>query len=66
MPRGLGLKLAKEQDLQFYETSAVENTGIPEMFKHMANKMASKKRKRTPTVKLDPRRNTETKKKGCC
>ena len=66
VPRRDGQKLAKDQSLEFYETSAVENTGIPELFKSMATKLAKKKRARNPTVKLDSRKSTEPKKKGCC
>ena len=65
MPRREGQKLAKENELEFYETSAVENTGIPELFKHMATKLAGKKRKRNPTVKLSEKKERKEK-KGCC
>ena len=65
MPRREGQKLAKDQNLQFYETSAVENTGIPELFKHMATTLAAKKRKRNPTVKLSEKKDRKEK-KGCC
>ena len=47
-----GQKLATDHELNFYETSAKENTGIPELFKHMATQMANKKRNRAPTINL--------------
>ena len=64
-----GAKLAKEFNMQFFETSAKTNYNVNETFTYLTKDILSNsdtKTPTTPTIKVGEKDGKDGKKKGCC
>jgi len=68
-----GLRVAKEYNISFFETSAKENKGINEAFENLAREIFRKEkenfennRNRLQSVKIGKKTNNSNNKKKCC